>query len=300
MYLKGEYLMTSKYPGSEFPKKLPPQKQDKQPGLNNLMNPKPIYECEDYVSVKKLQGKVAIITGGDSGIGRAVAIAYAKEGANVAIVFLDEVEDAEETKASVEKHGGQCLLIPGDISEEDFCISAIQKTIDKFKRLDIVVNNAAKQYPQQSIEDITKEQLLKTFKTNIFPMFYLTKAALKHLKEGSSIINTTSITAYAGSETLIDYSSTKGAIVSFTRSLALSLAPRKIAVNGVAPGPIWTPLIPSSFDEKRVSEFGTDVPLGRPGQPVEVAPAFVFLASADASYMTGQVLHINGGVIING
>ena len=292
--------MTNKYPGADFPKKLPPQKQDKQPGISNLMNPKPVYECEDYVSVKKLQGKVAIITGGDSGIGRAVAIAYANEGASVAIVFLDEVEDAEEAKASIEKNGGQCLLIPGDISEEAFCISAIQKTIDKFKRLDIVVNNSAVQYPQNSIEDITKEQLEKTFKTNIFPMFYLTKAALKHLKEGSSIINTASITAYAGSETLLDYSSTKGAIVSFTRSLALSLAARKIRVNGVAPGPIWTPLIPASFDEARVAEFGTDVPWGRPGQPVEVAPAYVFLASADASYMTGQVLHINGGVIING
>ncbi|MBC8061876.1 MAG: SDR family oxidoreductase [Clostridiaceae bacterium] len=292
--------MINKYPGSDFPTKISPQKQDKQPGMNNLMNPKPIYECQDYVSVKKLQGKVAIITGGDSGIGRAVAIAYAKEGASVAIVFLDEVEDAEETKVIIETNGGQCILIPGDISEEAFCISAIQKTIDKFKKLDIVVNNSAVQYPQNSIEDITKEQLEKTFKTNIFSMFYITKAALRHLKEGSSIINTASITAYAGSETLLDYSSTKGAIVSFTRSLALSLVARKIRVNGVAPGPIWTPLIPASFDEIKVSEFGSDVPFKRPGQPVEVAPAYVFLASADASYMTGQVLHINGGVIING
>jgi len=292
--------MTNKYPGSDYPQKLPPQKQDKQPGINNLMNPKPIYECEDYISSKKLQGRVAIITGGDSGIGRAVAIAYAKEGANIAIVYLDEVEDAEEAKTTIEKKGGKCILIPGDISEEDFCRTAIQKTIDKFKRLDIVVNNAAVQYPQNSIEDITKEQLEKTFKTNIFSMFYITKAALKYLAEGSSIINTTSITAYAGSETLLDYSSTKGAIASFTRSLALSLAARKIRVNGVAPGPVWTPLIPASFDELKVSQFGTDVPWGRPGQPAELAPAFVFLASADSSYMTGQVLHINGGVIING
>jgi len=292
--------MTNKYPGSDFPQKLPPQKQEKQPGMNNLMNPKPIYESEGYVSERKLKGKVAIITGGDSGIGRAVAMAYAKEGANVAIVFLDEVEDAEEVKTNIEKIGGQCILIPGDISDEDFCINAIQKTIEKFKGLDIVVNNSAIQYPQNSIEDITKEQLEKTFKTNIFSMFYLTKAALKYLKEGSSIINTASITAYAGSKALIDYSSTKGAIVSFTRSLALSLVARKIRVNGVAPGPIWTPLIPASFDEVKVSEFGTDVPLGRPGQPVELAGAYVFLASADASYMTGQVIHINGGVIING
>ncbi len=292
--------MNEKYPGSDFPQKLPAQKQSKQPGLNNLMNPKPIYEHPDYISANKLNGKVAVITGGDSGIGRAVAIAFAKEGADIVIPYFDEHEDAEKTKNIIDKLGRKCFLIPGDIGEEEFCKVVIENTISEFNRLDILVNNSAVQYPQNSIEDITKEQLEKTFKTNIFSMFYLTKAALKHLKAGSSIINTTSITAYAGSERLIDYSSTKGAIVSFTRSMSLSLGARKIRVNGVAPGPIWTPLIPSSFDEKKVSEFGTDVPWGRAGQPVELAPAYVFLASPDSSYMTGQILHINGGVIVNG
>jgi NAD(P)-dependent dehydrogenase (short-subunit alcohol dehydrogenase family) len=246
-----------------------------------------------------LQDKVALITGGDSGIGRAVAIAYAKEGANVAIVYLKEHDDAKETKNLVETQGRRALAIAGDITEEAFCQQAVQQTVDEFGKLDILINNAAEQHPQKSIEDISKEQLERTFRTNIFSMFYLTKAALKHLREGSTIINTTSVTAYKGSPQLLDYSSTKGAIVSFTRSLSQNLVSKGIRVNAVAPGPIWTPLIPSTFPEEKVETFGQQVPMKRAGQPEEVAPSYVFLASDDASYMSGQVLHPNGGEVVN-
>lgn len=284
---------------NNFPKTLPPQKQAKQPGLESLMNPRPIFDDPEYKASNKLKDKVALITGGDSGIGKAVAVAYAKEGADVSIVYYDEHEDAEETKRIIESTGRRCLLIPGDISDENFCNSAVQKTINQFKKLDILINNAAVQYAQNSIEDITQEQLEKTFKTNIFSMFYFTKFALPHLKAGSTIINTSSITAYTGNELLIDYSCTKGAVVTFTRSLSLSLAKNGIRVNSVSPGPIWTPLIPSSFDENKVKEFGSTTGMGRPGQPVELAPAYVFLGSDDSSYISGEIIHINGGKIVN-
>jgi NAD(P)-dependent dehydrogenase (short-subunit alcohol dehydrogenase family) len=278
----------------------PIQRQDQQPGREDQMLVKPQFATREYVGSNKLQGKVALITGGDSGIGRAVAVAYAKEGADVAIVYLDEEQDAQETKKHVEQAGRRCLNIAGDLGDESFCRQAIQKVIDEFGRLDILVNNAGEQHPQQSIEDITAEQLERTFRTNIFAMFFLTKAAMPHLKEGSSIINTTSVTAYQGSPSLLDYSSTKGAIVAFTRSLSLALVEKGIRVNGVAPGPIWTPLIPSTFPQEKVDSFGQQVPMQRAGQPEEVAPSYVFLASTDSSYMSGQVLHINGGNIVNG
>jgi NAD(P)-dependent dehydrogenase (short-subunit alcohol dehydrogenase family) len=241
-----------------------------------------------------------LITGGDSGIGRAVAVAYAREGADVAIAYLNEHGDAEETKRMVEGEGRRCILIAGDIGDDSFCKEAVEQTVRELGGLDVLVNNAAEQHPQESIEDITNEQLERTFRTNIFAMFYLTRAALTHLKKGSAIINTTSVTAYRGSPELLDYSSTKGAITAFTRSLALSLAEKGIRVNAVAPGPIWTPLIPSTFDEEKVKTFGADTPMKRPGQPEEVAPSYVFLASDDSSYMTGQVLHPNGGEVVNG
>jgi len=278
----------------------PPQHQDRQPGLEKDMNPQPQSDDPNYRGTSKLNGKVALITGGDSGIGRAIAVAFAKEGADSAIVYLDEHEDAEETKRMVNEYGQQCLLIDGDIGDEDFCREAVERTIDELGRLDSLINNAAEQHPQQSIEHISAEQLERTFRTNIFSMFYLTKAALKHLRPGSTIINTTSVTTYKGSPKLLDYSSTKGAIVGFTRSLSLALAEQKIRVNGVAPGPIWTPLIPSTFPPERVESFGQDVPMGRVGQPEEVANCFVFLASDDASYISGQVLHPNGGTVVNG
>lgn len=278
----------------------PPQHQQRQPGSETEMLPKPKSEGENYHASKKLQNKVALITGGDSGIGRAVAIAYAKEGANVAIAYLDEHEDANETKKRVEQEGQKCLAIAGDLGNEPFCQQVMQQVIDEFGQLDILVNNAAEQHPQNSIEDITAEQLERTFRTNIFAMFFLIKAAMPHLKEGSAIINTTSVTAYRGSPWLLDYSATKGAIVALTRSLSLALVQKGIRVNGVAPGPIWTPLIPSTFPETKTETFGNQVPMQRAGQPEEVAPSYVFLASTDSSYMTGQVLHINGGDIING
>ena len=279
---------------------LPPQHQDQQPGIESEMTPRPDADDPEYRGSGKLRGRVALITGGDSGIGRAVAIMYAREGADVAISFLNEHSDAEETRRLVEKEGQRCVLIPGDIGDESFCRQTVERTVSELGRLDILVNNAAEQHPQESIEDITAEQLERTFRTNIFSMFYLTKAAMRHLGPGSAIINTTSVTAYKGSPQLLDYSSTKGAIVAFTRSLSQGLAEKKIRVNGVAPGPIWTPLIPATFDEEKVATFGADVPLKRPGQPEEVAPCYVFLASDDSSYMTGQVLHPNGGEVVNG
>jgi NAD(P)-dependent dehydrogenase (short-subunit alcohol dehydrogenase family) len=295
--LKGQFLVAVE---KEHPTNIPPQKQERQPGREHEMTPRPRADDEQYRGSGKLRDKVAIITGGDSGIGRAVAIFFAKEGADVAIVYLEEHKDADETAKKVEATGRRCLKIAGDAGKEAFCREAVQKTIQEFSKLDIVVNNAAEQHPQGSLEDITEEQLVKTFRTNIFSYFFLTKAALPHLKEGAAIINTTSVTAYKGSPALLDYSSTKGAIVAFTRSLSGQLAEKKIRVNGVAPGPVWTPLIPSSFPPEKVKEFGKDVPLKRPGQPEEIAPSFVFLASDDASYMTGQILHPNGGSVING
>lgn len=283
----------------EFPRVVPPQHQNVQPGLESKMNPRPIFEDTNKVGSSRLVDKVAVITGGDSGIGRAIAIAYAKEGANIAIMYLNEDEDAKETKTMVENYGGRCLLISGDIGNEDFCKDAINKIISVYGEIHILVNNAAEQYPQNSIEDITSEQLVKTFNTNIFGPFYITKAALKYMKQGSAIINTTSVTAYEGHKTLIDYSCTKGALVTFTRSLHLNLIDRNIRVNAVAPGPIWTPLIPASFTEAEVSKFGSNTPMKRPGQPIEVAGAYVFLASDEASYISGQVLHVNGGVMVS-
>lgn len=264
------------------------------------MKPLPKYEPANYKAAGKLQGKAALITGGDSGIGRAVAVLFAKEGADVVISYLNEHSDAEETKRQVEQEGRKCILIPGDIGVETFCKDLIKQTVEGLGKLDILINNAAEQHPQAKIEDITSEQLERTFRTNIFAMFYLTKAAMPHLKAGSAIINTTSITAYRGSPQLLDYSSTKGAILSFTRSLSTNLAEKGIRVNGVAPGPIWTPLIPSTFDAKQVSEFGGTQPMKRPGQPEELAPAYVYLASDDSSYVTGQVIHVNGGEVVNG
>ncbi|PSB23040.1 NAD(P)-dependent oxidoreductase [filamentous cyanobacterium CCP2] len=277
----------------------PPQHQEQQPGRESEMTPRPKAEDSKYRGSGKLQGKVALITGGDSGIGRAVAIVYAKEGADVAIVYLNEHQDAEETKKLVEKEGQRCIIIAGDVGDETFCQQAVKQTVDQLGHLDILVNNAAEQHPQQSIEEISAEQLERTFRTNIFSMFFLTKAALPHLKEGSAIINTTSVTAYKGSPMLLDYSSTKGAIVAFTRSLSQSLVQKGIRVNGVAPGPIWTPLIPSTFPEEQVKSFGAQVPMQRAGQPEEVAPSYVFLASDDASYISGQILHPNGGEVVN-
>jgi NAD(P)-dependent dehydrogenase (short-subunit alcohol dehydrogenase family) len=281
-------------------KKKPPQQQDRRPGLESDMSPRPKSEDRKHHGSGKLQGKAAIITGGDSGIGRAVAIAFAREGADVTVVYLDEHKDAEETKRLVEKEGARCLIISGDVGTAGFCRDSVERTRREFGRLDIVVNNAAEQHPQDTIEKITPEQLERTFRTNIFSFFYMTQSALPHLGEGAAIINTTSVTAYKGSGHLLDYSSTKGAIVSFTRSLSQALAEKHIRVNAVAPGPIWTPLIPSTFPSEKVETFGSDVPLKRAGQPEEVAPSYVFLASDDASYMTGQVLHPNGGTVING
>jgi NAD(P)-dependent dehydrogenase (short-subunit alcohol dehydrogenase family) len=278
----------------------PPQHQDKQPGLESKMRPLPQAEKLTYTGSGKLKDKVALITGGDSGIGRAVAIAFAKEGADLVIVYLNEHADARETKRQVEQEKRCCLTFAGDIGDERFCKQVVKRAIKEFQRVDVLVNNAAVQFPQKDIQKITARQLEKTFRTNIFSYFFMTKAVLPHLKKGSAIINTTSVTAYRGSEHLLDYSSTKGAIVAFTRSLALNLARKKIRVNGVAPGPVWTPLIPATFDAQHVAEFGSDVPMKRAGEPAEIAPCFVFLASEDASYMTGQVLHPNGGEVING
>lgn len=281
-------------------KQQPAQTQDKQPGREHLMTPRPKTTDPQYKGAGKLSGKVAIISGGDSGIGRAVAWFFAKEGADIVIMYLDEHKDAQDTIELIENEGRKALAFAGDIGDPSFSEHVVQETLKAFGKISCVVNNAAEQHEQDSLLKITPEQLEKTFRTNIFGYFYLTKAALPHLAAGDTIINTTSVTAYRGSNHLIDYASTKGAIVSFTRSLASSLAEQKIRVNAVAPGPIWTPLIPATFDAERVENFGGNVPLGRAGQPEEVAPSFVFLASDDSSYMTGQVLHPNGGEIING
>lgn len=282
-----------------FPNSIPPQTQEKQPGIEKIMNPKPIFEFPNSKGSDRLLNKVALITGGDSGIGKAVALAYAREGADVAIAYLNELEDAEDTKELIEAKGRKCILISGDLGEESFCIEVVNKVIKEFGKIDIIVNNAGEQHVQNNIEDITAAQLERTFKTNVFAMFYIVKAAISYLNEGATIINTSSVTAYEGNEKLIDYSSSKGAIESFTRSLSLSLQKKKIHVNAVAPGPIWTPLIPSSFNSKDVSEFGDKTPMGRPGQPVEIAETYVFLAT-ESSYISGETIHVNGGIIING
>jgi NAD(P)-dependent dehydrogenase (short-subunit alcohol dehydrogenase family) len=276
-----------------------PQAQPR-PGVESAMSPMPESDPQEPQSSGKLQGKIALISGGDSGIGKAVAILFAKEGADVAIMYLNEHEDAEDTKNKVAEYGRKCLLLPGDISKEKTSQGAVAKVVKQFGRIDILVNNAAIHFESKTLEDITTDQLLTTFSTNIFSYFWLTKAALPHMKEGSAIINTTSVTAYRGSAELMDYASTKGAIVSFTRSLSQNLAEKGIRVNGVAPGPIWTPLIASSFDKEKVAKHGSDVPLKRAGEPNEVAPSYLFLASSDSSYITGQVLHPNGGEIVNG
>ncbi|WP_100372555.1 SDR family oxidoreductase [Bacillus sp. FJAT-45037] len=283
-----------------YPSGQPAQHQERQPGFEEEMDPKPVFDRPSYKGSGKLEGKVALITGGDSGIGRAVAIAFAREGADLVVSYLDEHEDATKTKELVENEGRRCLLFTGDIGDESVCQQLIKKTMDTYNQLDVLVNNAAEQHPQPSIESISAEQLERTFKTNIFSFFYVTKAALPHMKSGASIINTASITAYQGNDQLIDYSATKGAIVAFTRSLSESILKRGIRVNGVAPGPIWTPLIPASFDKEHVASFGKSVPMKRAGQPEELAPSYVYLASEDSSYVSGQMLHVNGGAIVNG
>ncbi len=279
----------------------PAQHQKRQPGLEWKMKPRPRFFNPSSFREKKLRDQVAIVTGGDSGIGRAVAVSYAEHGAHVIIFYLNEKEDARQTSLFIEKEtGSSCMTIQCDIRKEANCIKAVQQVVNQYKRVDILVNNAAVHFPQDDIQDITGAQLENTFRTNVFSMFYLVKAVLPYMKKGSKIINTSSVTAYRGSAHLIDYAATKGAIVSFTRSLASSLADKGIRVNGVAPGPIWTPLIPASFKAKEVSDFGSDVPLKRAGETSEVAPCFLFLACNDSSYMTGQFLHPNGGEIVNG
>lgn len=270
------------------------------PGREHRMIQQPVFVRTDYRGADKLAGKVAIITGGDSGIGRAVAIAYAKEGADLVIVYRDEETDAKQTQALIEAEHRRCVMMKGDVGQVEFCKRIVEQTIRTFGRLDVLINNAAEQHPQSSITDITPQQLQRTFQTNIFAMFYLVSAAFPHLKkQGGCIINTTSVTAFRGSAKLLDYSSTKGAILSFTRSLSENLAKDGIRVNAVSPGPIWTPLITSTFDAEKVESFGKDVPLGRPGQPFECAGAYVYLASADATYVTGQTIHVNGGEVVN-
>ena len=278
----------------------PPQHNES--GSEAEMQPRPQYDDPRHRGSGKLCGKVALVTGGDSGIGRAVAVAFAREGADVAISYLDQHGDADHTKREVEEEGRRCFVYAGDVGQEQVCQDMVRHFTGEFGRLDVLVNNAAEQHPCDSIIELTDEQLQRTFHTNIFSMFYMTKAALPHLQqhEGSCIINTTSVTAYKGNPKLLDYSSTKGAIVAFTRSLSQGLAGKNIRVNGVAPGPIWTPLIPSTFPPETVEKFGKDVPMGRAGQPEEVASCYVFLASNDASYMTGQILHPNGGSVVNG
>lgn len=276
-----------------------PQTQRK-PGSETQMQPQPVYDYPDRPGSGRLHSKIALITGGDSGIGKAVAILFAKEGADVAIVYLNEHKDAKETQAEIENYGRKCILIAGDISKERFCISCVEKTIKAFGRIDILVNNAATHFEAAGLEEITSEHLLQTFQTNVFSAFWITRQALRYMKRNSCIINTTSVTAYRGSGGLIDYAASKGAIVSFTRSLSANLASKGIRVNAVAPGPVWTPLIVSSFSASKVASFGSEVPLARAGQPVEIASSYLLLASKEGAYFTGQVLHPNGGEIING
>lgn len=279
--------------------KVRPEQHQKRPGTEEKMKPAPQSEPEKN-NKGKLWNKVAVITGGDSGIGKATALLFAKEGANISIAYLNEISDARKTKNQIEAMGSKCLLIKGDLSKEKQCEKVVEQTLKEYEKLDVLVNNAALHWECNSIEDISTEQLIKTFQTDFFSYFWMTKYALRHLKKGASIINTTSVTAYRGSPHLIDYSAAKGAIVSFTRSMSANLVEKGIRVNAVAPGPIWTPLIASTFDKEKVSEFGSDAPMKRAGMPDEVAPCYLFLASDDSSYMSGQVLHPNGGEIING
>jgi NAD(P)-dependent dehydrogenase (short-subunit alcohol dehydrogenase family) len=278
----------------------PPQHQEKQPGETRAMIPQPQTIRADYRGSGKLQDKVALITGGDSGIGRSVAVLFAREGADVVIAYLDEHQDARETKEMVEQEGRNCLTMAGDVGEESFCRRVVAGCLERFGRLTTLVNNAGEQHVRQSLAEISAESLDRTFRTNIFSYFFMSKAALEYLPAGGAIINSGSVVAYQGHPVLLDYAATKGAIVAFTRSLALALTERQIRVNGVAPGPIWTPLIPASYDEEKVAAFGTNTPMGRAGQPSEAAPCYLFLASEDSSYMTGQMLHPNGGRIVNG
>lgn len=280
-------------------KQLRPEQEQGYPAFEKRMEPIPQSDPIEY-NGKKLKDKIVLITGGDSGIGKAVALLFAQEGADVAITYMSADEDAADTKQKVEKYGQQCRVIKNDLSIEDNCREAVQEVINEFGRIDILVNNMAQQFEAKTLEEISTDQMLKTFQTNYFSYFWVTKYALPAMQEGSAIINTTSVTAYRGSPTLMDYASTKGAILAFTRSLAANLAEKKIRVNAVAPGPIWTPLIVASFDKEKVSEFGSDTLMKRAGQPNEVAPAYLFLASKDSSFFTGQVLHPNGGEIING
>jgi NAD(P)-dependent dehydrogenase (short-subunit alcohol dehydrogenase family) len=279
---------------------LAPQTQDQQPGSEALMSPRPDSAMAKWRAAGKLAGKTALISGGDSGIGRAVAVGFAKEGADVAITWLNEREDAAETVALIEAEGRRALSIPGDIGNPDFACELVRQVVAEFQRIDILVNNAAEQHLCEEFADIPVDQVERTFRTNILGQFWLTKSALPHIPDGGAIINTTSVTAYKGGPAQIDYAATKGAIVAFTRSLAMNLMKRRIRVNAVAPGPIWTPLIPASYPADKTAEHGSAVPMERPGQPDEVAPSYIFLASEDASYMTGQVLHPNGGTVVNG
>jgi len=291
---------TDKVPALGKRKRMPPQAQKKQPGIEYKLNPQPEYIRAGYIGSGKLFDKIAIISGGDSGIGRAIAVHFAREGAHVAIIYLREHKDARETRDLVLAEGRDCILFAGDIGQSAFCKKVINSIKKEYGKIDILVNNAAEQHYSKHFKTLSDAQIEKTFRTNIFSMFYMTRAALQYMPKGGAIINTTSVTAYRGSPHLMDYASTKGAIVSFTRALSGNLIKKGIRVNGVAPGPIWTPLIPATFPAEKVAKFGEDQPMDRPGQPSEVAPCYVFLASDDASYMTGQILHPNGGEIIGG